>query len=304
MATDNIADTVIACSIVMVLIVAIIVILRLFTRWKILNFAGREDWFILAALVFSPPNLRPTFTDRAYCTVLLGHKYYRDVLSDQITKFLKAFYFTVLSYNISQTLAKISILLLYLRLFSVTNIRKACYTILVIVILFGIWLFFTTILFFNASLNILIDVGIVLLPMPVIRTLVLPGRQRLRLYFIFTLGFLYDNLGISNWSSIELNTAIICPCLTTLKPLLSHYFPHIFSTGNSSNKFDHQYGEGVDAESNISSSKAKCISEIRRKSKAAPSDSDVGGDGRCFEGVGLESLEPVIARPGKEIGSS
>lgn len=57
MVADIRANTVIVCSIATVLIAAIVVILRLFTKSKILHFVGREDWCILAALVSSPPHL-------------------------------------------------------------------------------------------------------------------------------------------------------------------------------------------------------------------------------------------------------
>jgi hypothetical protein len=46
-----------------------------------------------------------------------------------------------------------------------------------------------TIWFLNASINIVIDLCIFILPLPVIRTLILPTRQKIGLYFVFMIGF-------------------------------------------------------------------------------------------------------------------
>jgi len=43
----------------------------------------------------------------------------------------------------------------------------------------------------------------------------------------------YDNTTIATWTSIELNTGIICACLVTLKPVLSLIFPQLDYSKNS-----------------------------------------------------------------------
>jgi hypothetical protein len=43
----------------------------------------------------------------------------------------------------------------------------------------------------------------------------------------------YDNIGIASWSSIELNTGIICACLVTLKPVLGLVFTRLDYSKNS-----------------------------------------------------------------------
>lgn len=45
--------------------------------------------------------------------------------------------------------------------------------------------------------------------------------------------YTWDNTGLTNWSCVELNMAIICPSLSTLKPLLFCLFPRLFSTSSS-----------------------------------------------------------------------
>jgi hypothetical protein len=41
----------------------------------------------------------------------------------------------------------------------------------------------------------------------------------------------WDSVIVSIWSAIELNTAIICACAMTLKPLISRVLPHLFTDG-------------------------------------------------------------------------
>jgi hypothetical protein len=43
----------------------------------------------------------------------------------------------------------------------------------------------------------------------------------------------WDNVGIANWSCVELNMAIICPSLTTLKPLVARIFPNLVTIASS-----------------------------------------------------------------------
>jgi hypothetical protein len=121
----------------------------------------------------------------------------------------------------SLTFIKVSILFLYLRIFSITNMLKACYVTLVIVIIHGVWLLFSSIFgclpiasYWNNTLsgkclpsaaswvvtysvNIVTNVVIFLLPLPVIGTLNLPRRQKIGVFFVFALGSLYDLLHLS-----------------------------------------------------------------------------------------------------------
>ncbi|KUJ14828.1 uncharacterized protein LY89DRAFT_649396 [Mollisia scopiformis] len=333
-------DSVIACSVATVVLASIIVMLRLFTRSKILGFVGPEDWCILVALLFSIAN---TVGMCVQVENALG-RHMASLTSDQIMNFLKAYYVTVVFYNISQTLAKVSILLLYLRIFSVTNIRTPCYFMLGFVTLYGIELFFSAVLmcvpaahwwdsshvpgtclaekplwFTNVSINILTDIGIVILPMPVISTLVLPRKQKLGLYFIFALGLFvcgmsilrlhwliiavrstdptWDNIGIANWSCIELNTAIICPCLTTLKPLLSRCFPRVFSSNSSRSR--HRYIEGIESGSNNAGSQTNPEALKGKRGNGKNPESDVETDERSLVGFSLGGLKPAIVHPRK-----
>ncbi|KAE8448270.1 hypothetical protein EG329_009701 [Mollisiaceae sp. DMI_Dod_QoI] len=347
MSTNYRRDSVIAWSIATVIAAAIVVILRLFTRSQILHLVGREDWCILIALFFSITNTIGMCFQAEYA---LGH-HIESLSRHQITVFLKAFYFTVLSYQLSLTFTKISILFLYLRVFIVSNVRPACYVVLAVVILYGVELFVTGIFicvpaahfwessqvsgtcipnqplyFTNVSLNILTDISIILLPMPAIRTLVLPRRQKLGLYSVFALGLFvciisilrvhwlviatlstdptWDNIGIANWSAIEINTAIICACLTTLKPLLSHCFSRIFGTHIPPTKFYHQHSNDVDAESNNGGSKTNTIMELEVMPQGRFVELEIEGDQRSVGGFRLASPQPAFIYHRTETGDA
>ncbi|KAF6843690.1 integral membrane, partial [Colletotrichum musicola] len=94
--------------------------------------------------------------------------------------------------------------------------------------------------FFSAMFNILTDIVIFVLPIPVIRSLKLPASQKAFLFGIFSLGFLtvaisclrikflnnrpdttWENLDQALWSLGELTSAITCASLATLRPLVT-----------------------------------------------------------------------------------
>ncbi|PNS15997.1 Cell division control protein 45 [Sphaceloma murrayae] len=112
----------------------------------------------------------------------------------------------------------------------------------------------------NAALNIATDVAIILLPLPSIHHLQLPLKQKLGLIGVFALGSfvclvsilrlpelrtaivssdpLHDGAAIAYWSFVEVNVAIICACLPSLKAFAAQYMPHYLGgsspqTGNS-----------------------------------------------------------------------
>lgn len=106
-----------------------------------------------------------------------------------------------------------SILFQYLRVFPTPRFRVVCYVVLAVVVLHGIWTFFGSIFicfpinffwdkgipggrclderavwFTNAGLNIAQDLVILFLPMPVLRKLNIPRRQKKALMTVFAVG--------------------------------------------------------------------------------------------------------------------
>jgi hypothetical protein len=115
-------------------------------------------------------------------------------------------------YNCSLWCTKFSILFQYLRLFPRRPMRIACYTIMGIVTVYSSWavvsgylncvpvakfwdrsipghcLNFEALWFFNAAMNLITDMGLLVLPMPVLNSLQLPRKQRLALMAVFAVG--------------------------------------------------------------------------------------------------------------------
>jgi hypothetical protein len=106
--------------------------------------------------------------------------------------------------------------------------------------------------FTNAALNIVTDIAVAVLPLPVIKTLNLPRAQKLALTFVFCLGGVtciislmrlqslyavsvsedisWDNPMAALWSNLEVGIGIICSCLPTLKTCVMRVFPKMFSS--------------------------------------------------------------------------
>ncbi|KAK0634237.1 hypothetical protein B0T17DRAFT_297 [Bombardia bombarda] len=193
-----------------------------------------------------------------------------------------------LFYNLSLCFTKISILLLYLRiLVTFDYIRKATYITLAIVVIYNLWAFAVyfamciplarawdhnvkgscrgaTTWWAVASLHIITDFMIFLLPIPVVTTMTIPRRQKAGLLLAFAMGFFvclvsllrtlwlrdrvnskdttWDLVTIANWSIAEINVAILCACVPTLKPLLKkmdpwmhRLFPRHWTQDNNNN---------------------------------------------------------------------
>ncbi|KAL2167290.1 hypothetical protein VTG60DRAFT_1449 [Thermothelomyces hinnuleus] len=106
----------------------------------------------------------------------------------------------------------------------------------------------------STGLHMVTDFLIFLLPMPVVWTIRLPRRQKFALSGVFGFGFIVCFISIlrllqliraqtdpdftwvaaelSYLTAVEVNGAIVCACVMTLKPLLARVFPRIWgSTG-------------------------------------------------------------------------
>ncbi|OJJ48627.1 hypothetical protein ASPZODRAFT_130726 [Penicilliopsis zonata CBS 506.65] len=99
--------------------------------------------------------------------------------------------------------------------------------------------------FFNASMNIVTDLVIFLLPMPLLSVTHMPFKQKLAVMSMFSIGFFVcvtsavrvvvmrnlintpdiskNNAPVAAWSNIEANVAILCSCLPALYPLLTRF---------------------------------------------------------------------------------
>ncbi|KAF9741478.1 integral membrane protein [Paraphaeosphaeria minitans] len=252
------------------------VLLRLYTRLFIIRCPGVEDYFVSIAMICSI-GLNICIGIREYSRYSQYAHSYSDTATAYI--FVKAFYASLIVYYLSLGFTKVSILLQYRRVFSTKKFQIACHSVMGVVVIYALWTvlssifgckpiqaFWTlkhpftcldqsTVWFFNGAMNILTDLSIIVLPMPVIRKLNLPPRQKQALIGIFAIGGFvclvsilrlqslvaisnsldptYDNPPAATWSSIETNIGIICSCLPCLRPLVTRYLPGIFSNTSS-----------------------------------------------------------------------
>ncbi|KAK4623368.1 Wortmanamides biosynthesis cluster protein C [Fulvia fulva] len=248
--------------------------LRFITRFGIVRNAGLDDLVISIAVVLSI-----VLTMTMCLQVKYGMGRHADSLTDHENVWSLIWFWTsVWIYYLALCFAKLSILLQYLRIFPDRNFRKACFTLMVVIVGWTLWAFFSALFacwpiqsfwhheipgfclnrlavwFSNAAVNIITDVCTALLPLPVLKSLNLPTRQKYILMAVFGLGGVtcicsilrlsglyaisrssdvsWDNPLAALWSSMEVNVGILCSCLPTLKGCISRYFPTLFKNSS------------------------------------------------------------------------
>lgn len=231
-----------------------------------------NDWMILIALTFSFIFMSFFILEAVHGLGMPDDDIPLRVKQEQ----MKAFYLTIPFYNTALLCAKASILLQYHRVFPTPSMRLTCSIVLAALATYGTWAVISGFLncipvakfwdpsirgycldsealwFSNASMHILTDIAILIIPIPALKGLRLPLRQRVGIIGIFALGGFvcitsiirlislkkiadstdptYDNVGAATWSAIECNTGIICACLPTLRPLLSKILPNFLAS--------------------------------------------------------------------------
>lgn len=209
------------------------VLLRIYTRLRILHTFGADDAVMVfaqlltlgsAAAIFSgaytpgiiPTRTRPEVnanTSNEECAFGLGRHIWV-MPADDYVPYMKSFYSSIVIYNVATCIVKMSIMLQYRRIFTVTAMQRIT---LVGLIFEGTWAFTLSILlplvcspvdffwdvdisgtclnqlaiwYVMASVNLVTDFVTFSLPLPVIKSLQLPKRQKYMLMGVFCLGFL------------------------------------------------------------------------------------------------------------------
>ncbi|KAL9020024.1 MAG: hypothetical protein Q9185_002712 [Variospora sp. 1 TL-2023] len=191
----------------MVLVAGLVVLGRFAARWAQKSY-GWDDYAILVSLVFSI-----VMTVMINLAVVNGYGRHKSSLEpSELRNTLKYFYIAQVVYKIVVGFNKISILILYLRIFISKQFRLACYINLGIVAAFTIGSVFATILqcipikaswnrdmeatctnsasfwIAFAVINILTDAIILFLPMREVLHLQLGRREKIGLLALFSLG--------------------------------------------------------------------------------------------------------------------
>ncbi|QSZ30912.1 hypothetical protein DSL72_000470 [Monilinia vaccinii-corymbosi] len=262
-------SNIVAANSIVAIGATVAVALRVVSRALIKSF-GADDWLVLAAL--------PLGWGMAICTIIAVHyglgKHAPSVPPENLVSFIKVYFVTELIRACAMGLIKISILLLYVRIFGpLRYFRILAYNLGAFTVAFAIivvfvcafqclpvayqwdrtieggrcidsWLFFAV----GACFDVLVDLALLILPLPAIWKLQLSILQKLSLIAIFCLGSLTcvfslirliavvqgkdvpdstSTLGIlAIWSTAEPCLGIVSTCLPTYKPLFIKVFGH------------------------------------------------------------------------------
>ncbi|KAH7311910.1 hypothetical protein BKA65DRAFT_157462 [Rhexocercosporidium sp. MPI-PUGE-AT-0058] len=186
-----------------------IILLRFVSRIIIAHKVWWDDWTILACVAFMiPMTVLPLYP----ATSLGLGKHFYNVPPLNIITLLKIFYAVQLFYVILQTLAKMSILLLYLRIFPSQRFRLILRIAMAFMLCHGVAFFFVVafqclpvrsiwdreiagqcvdsqaLIYAGAGFSIFEDFAIMLLPILELKGLNLSRRKRIALGFMFALG--------------------------------------------------------------------------------------------------------------------
>ncbi|KAL1883977.1 hypothetical protein Daus18300_000085 [Diaporthe australafricana] len=201
------------------------------------------------------------------------------VKHDNITEILYLYFWDELVYLAVLPLTKISILLFYLKIFPKREIKIAIWTLvglnIVYLIIFeiisifqcrpiqGAWLrwdgeFEATCNDINmqgwwaAGLNLVLDLGVLILPLPELARLNLSMRKKIQILSMFCVGFFVsivsllrlqslakyantsnvtqDYVEVGYWSTIEVPVGVICACMPAIRSLIATVFPKVFGS--------------------------------------------------------------------------
>ncbi|KAL4972068.1 hypothetical protein BDW66DRAFT_155060 [Aspergillus desertorum] len=250
-------------------------VIRIYTRAFMVKQMGSDDWTIIVSLAFSWAFFGVFVGETAF---LMG-EHYELIPPDTLKKQMICFWASVPIYQASLITTKASILLQYKRVFATQGMRIASWILIGFVAVWGTWTFVSAWLncipvakfwdptidgycldkkalwFSNSGIHIFTDIVLLIFPMPVLKNLQLPRRQRFALMAVFALGVFvlvtsilrlhsllvisdsedptYDNVGAATWSAVECNVAIICACLPATRAFISKLIPRLFSTRKS-----------------------------------------------------------------------
>ncbi|KAK7442888.1 hypothetical protein Landi51_09436 [Colletotrichum acutatum] len=255
--------------------------IRVYTRIFVIRQFGMDDWAsVFAFLLVLGCGLAVALNTRNG----LGHHVYF-LTSEQIQDYMRTFYVTIVFYNAALAGIKMTFLFQYYRVLAVQKMKKVFIAAMVIV---GAWsisqilveIFICTPIpafwdktidgkcipnypqwYINAAGNIITDIIVFVLPLPVIHRLNLARGQKYVLLGIFCLGFFtctisfirirflkleedftWQNVETAGWSIGELCCGLVCACLPTFRPLVSRFIPALSSRIAKSSKY-HKNGD-------------------------------------------------------------
>ncbi|KAI0025390.1 hypothetical protein F4780DRAFT_791020 [Xylariomycetidae sp. FL0641] len=198
---------------------------------------------------------------------------------DDITDILHYYYFDEVIYISALALTKVSILFFYLKVFPKKAFRIMTWILiganltymvvfdLLLIFqckpLYGAWTFWdgtfegecisiNVLGWTAAAFNIVLDLSVIMLPMPELFQLSMSLRKRLQIVAMFAVGLFItvvsivrlhsliqfgntqnltqDYVEVGYWSTIEVPVGVICACMPSIRSLFSLAFPRVFGT--------------------------------------------------------------------------
>ncbi|KAL6234812.1 hypothetical protein BDW75DRAFT_230815 [Aspergillus navahoensis] len=263
---------------------------------------------------------------------------------DDIRRTLKLFFIEEELYCICIALVKWSMLMLYLRLFPNRGLRIAVFVTLTCTLLWGAGAFFIllfscrpishywnswdgehegrclshdTILLAHSTINIILDVAITIIPMPIVLKLHMPLGKRLAVLVMFGVGLavtiisimrLVEAVGFNStqnptkdfvpvgiWSLLEFDVAILCACMPAIRSLFIRLIWKPTDTyAYGSNRYNYK-GSGASVSQSGNGSRARHSLHISSKAHLSTVDT-VGSIRLEQEFIRLEEVETEGAR--------
>ncbi|KAH7042161.1 hypothetical protein B0J12DRAFT_630222, partial [Macrophomina phaseolina] len=194
----------------------------------------------------------------------------REITFPMISRQLRWLWFSILFYSLGTGLAKLSILCQYLRVFVSRRTTIATWLTVIVVTAYTLEAIFLGIFscvpvqkywqrtlagkcmdnpvyyYFNAAVNMLINLIIIAIPFPVLLRLNISNHNKYGMIIAFSFGFIgcimsairlyaiarvsyspdksLTSPGPATWTAVELHVCIICACVPSLRPLLARVF--------------------------------------------------------------------------------
>ncbi|KAI1131367.1 hypothetical protein F5Y10DRAFT_287143 [Nemania abortiva] len=267
---DNQAHVLIGVVVPVLSVATLSVALRIYTRTCLLKQVGADDYLALLSLLLA---IATGVSECVNTTHGLGKHAWDLQGPDEVVAYFKNFYVNIAFYNAGLLVVKLTFLTQYYRVLVLKRFQTVCAVAMITVgawglsqIFVGLFIctpvagFWDTTLdatcipvpqqwYINAGGNIVTDIIVFVLPLPVLAHLKLPRVQRLSLVGIFSFGFFtcaisvirikflgqggdfsYENVEASIWSITELCSGVTCVCLPTLRPFVSQFIPKLAGT--------------------------------------------------------------------------
>ncbi|RMZ78842.1 hypothetical protein DV738_g3680, partial [Chaetothyriales sp. CBS 135597] len=289
-----------AVTIIFLSIATVFVAARFFSRGYIVRRIAQEDWWMLAAWIFSV-----CFSSSIVVATRYGLGMHQaDIPDDSLVTLRKAQYAISVLYNPCLMLTKTSIIVFYLSVMSkdvdavfkwlnwgtlgVVNLAGLGLTLYNILQCMPVWAGYTyprpdtatctdivTLYLSSSPVNIITDVAILLLPIPILTGLRLPKKQKIILLVTFSFGIFVAVVDVVRlaylqsaalsqlktaavsgsgagdsqegtdtswyasfsfmWCAVEVNTGCICACVPSLKPLFLRFMPRMVKDASTVN---------------------------------------------------------------------